>query len=238
MSEDTFLRCVSNVPNGFRFHFSGFSEPWLNPNATRFMKILGSMGKEMHIYTTLIGTSMDDVREICNSTHITKLCIHTPDTDGHMRASVDDHYLERLGHIIDNIDRKKVSLRVVCYGSTHPIVQKICQDKGVYTKFRQFSPLNSRASNVEFEHVKKVDRKSGSLICRKNSDLKQNVLVPNGDLYLCCCDYGLKHKLGNLARQSYQEIYSDGVVEMLNEMKKVDSDILCRTCENSIRIDK
>ena len=42
-----------------------------------------------------------------------------------------------------------------------------------------------------------VGRKTGRIICKTNS-LNYNVLIPNGDVQLCCMDYGLDAKIGNL----------------------------------------
>jgi hypothetical protein len=35
----------------------------------------------------------------------------------------------------------------------------------------------------------------------------QNVLLPNGDVVLCCMDYSIKHKLGNLLVDDYYDLF-------------------------------
>jgi len=64
----------------------------------------------------------------------------------------------------------------------------------------------------------KVEERSG--FCSRSRDFKQNVVLPNGDVYLCCMDYGLKHKLGNLFETNFNEL----------ERKKFYE--LCKTCES------
>jgi MoaA/NifB/PqqE/SkfB family radical SAM enzyme len=56
--------------------------------------------------------------------------------------------------------------------------------------------------------------------CQKQpypEQFSQNVLLPNGDVYLCCMDYGLKHKLGNLFETNF------------NDLKREDKYELCKT---------
>lgn len=55
--------------------------------------------------------------------------------------------------------------------------------------------------------------------CSKSSNHEQNVVLPNGDVYLCCMDYGLKHKLGNLLKQNF------------NDLTRFQNYELCKHCE-------
>jgi len=55
--------------------------------------------------------------------------------------------------------------------------------------------------------------------CKKSPEHRQNVVLPNGDVYLCCMDYGLKHKLGNLLGQNFNDLYRSGNFD------------LCKSCE-------
>ena len=82
-------------------------------------------------------------------------------------------------------------------------------------------------------HLKDVERKYGSIACCGDRT-RNNVLLPNGDVFLCCCDWSLKHKIGNLYESTYNspELNSArGKITGLMNMN--DSDILCRTCEDS-----
>lgn len=55
--------------------------------------------------------------------------------------------------------------------------------------------------------------------CKKSPTFEHNVVLPNGDVVLCCMDYGLKHKLGNLLEQNF------------NDLKREGNYNLCKTCE-------
>ena len=73
----------------------------------------------------------------------------------------------------------------------------------------------SRAGNLF-----KIGRKGGDLRCRIGN-FDTNVMLPNGDVVLCCMDYGLKHKLGNLFDTNF------------NDLKREEHYDLCRECERS-----
>jgi len=58
--------------------------------------------------------------------------------------------------------------------------------------------------------------------CVRSPSFEQNVMLPNGDVYLCCMDYGLKHKLGNLFKTNF------------NNLNRTHSYKLCEKCESFI----
>lgn len=63
------------------------------------------------------------------------------------------------------------------------------------------------------------ETKSDGGHCKKSAEYEQNVVLPNGDVVLCCMDYGLKHKLGNLLEQNF------------NDLKREANYDLCKSCE-------
>lgn len=77
----------------------------------------------------------------------------------------------------------------------------------------------SRAGNL-FE----VPVKKGDLICTRSASFEQNVMLPNGEVYLCCMDWSLKHKLGNIFETSFNNLKRD------NKYK------LCQTCEKASQL--
>ena len=84
----------------------------------------------------------------------------------------------------------------------------------------------------------KTKKKVGKYICATNM-FNRNVVVPNGDLFLCCNDFGLHHRIGNLFEESY---YSESILnnrKKINEaMKEEDSNIICRYCEFFVKDEK
>jgi radical SAM protein with 4Fe4S-binding SPASM domain len=65
--------------------------------------------------------------------------------------------------------------------------------------------------------------------------IKINVLLPNGDVQLCCMDYGLEHKIGNLLTMSYNDLFTSDEYRRIESGLEDDSiDILCRTCKEAV----
>lgn len=55
--------------------------------------------------------------------------------------------------------------------------------------------------------------------------IPQFVVLPNGDVYLCCMDFGLWHKLGNLLEENYETIR--------NRLRTKKPFELCRYCNQN-----
>lgn len=82
----------------------------------------------------------------------------------------------------------------------------------------------SRAS-----HNYKIERRKGILTCER---FNCNVLLPNGEVYLCCCDYGLQHKIGNLNVDEYDSIQFNIMRKQIStKAMNENEEILCRYCE-------
>ena len=74
-----------------------------------------------------------------------------------------------------------------------------------------------------------------SLTCKSSPFYDRNVLMPNGDVVLCCMDYNLKHVIGNLLTQTYDEVMNgkplQDIIE-INEDPKFDKCSICKSCQN------
>lgn len=100
---------------------------------------------------------------------------------------------------------------------THFVVHKIGQ-KAIELPFKAHTivvdnPI-SRAGHLWDNKVN-----IPNAVCSRSEDFKQNVVLPNGDVYLCCMDYGLEHKLGNLLKTNFDDLKRDKMYK------------LCQKCE-------
>ena len=96
--------------------------------------------------------------------------------------------------------------------------------------------IQDRAGNLNTEKVEKKVSKpiinaakpSGKLRCGR---VYQNVLLPNGDVVLCCMDWSAEYVLGNLKRDRFEDLYrSETFRRVLRGLKDPGVDLLCRTC--------
>jgi hypothetical protein len=115
----------------------------------------------------------------------------------------------------------------------HPLVGAWLRQHAV--DFLEFQ-IQNRAGNLNTEKVKArvskpitaAARPSGKLRCDR---IYQNVLLPNGDVVLCCMDWSAEHVLGNLKRDRFEDLYrSETFRRVLRGLRKPGVDILCRTC--------
>ena len=120
-------------------------------------------------------------------------------------------------------------------------------DEHTHYKFGSFLDglrlLNEYRINFRFEQVVSPITRAGNdgsvrptiaghIACRENRHM-QNVLLPNGDVYLCCMDYGLQHRLGNLLTDTYESLFESTEHRRIVAGFADGSDTLCRKCERA-----
>jgi Iron-sulfur cluster-binding domain len=217
MTLDDFKKCLSTVPVTTGVSFAGMAEPWLNPACTDMVLHVVDKGHVTVVYTTAMGMTMQDVERL-KGLRFKHLCLHLPDAEGRMTLPVTDDYLEVLVALAKSHPEHNFAL----FGPLHPDVRRaLGRDVPDSTV-----GLHSRAGNLD---LNKVPRRSGKLDTRHC--INHNMLLPNGDVALCCQDYGLKHVLGNLLRQDYSSIFEGPeFVKLMRGMTDESIDILCRTC--------
>ena len=234
MSLETFKTCCAKLPKSLVINFSGYTENFLNPEITKMMLYAHELGHPIRFFSTLVGMKLEDVDEI---KHIPfdAFHIHLPDTEMFAKIAVNSKYLDVLKTVLTS-GIKNVSCMTM--GSMHPKIKEILDIKV------EPEAMQSRAGNLQI--VKnKFERKLGPLSCNMTSreDLEDllngNVLLPNGDVALCCMDYGLQNILGNLLKCNYDELFhTDAFKKIREKMKSQDSDIICRNCSEAISDDE
>jgi hypothetical protein len=225
LSFDDFVTILDKVPKTYRIDFSGYAEPFLNKECARMIKYAYTSGYSVCCYTTLVGASLDDV-DLLSSISFSPLCpltIHLPDKNGLMPIKVTEKYKNILKYLISKNIASAYFMTMDGMGEPHQDVQDLVG------KLPNFMPI-SRASNLD--NVDKVDRVRGKIQCNPMPKLNHNIVLPNGDVQLCCMDYGLKHTLGNLITDSHESLFQGKeFIKIKNAMKNDSDDILCRFCE-------
>ena len=130
----------------------------------------------------------------------------------------------------------KLKHEVVVYTTTNGIKEEYLKELGSI-KFKQFvlheikgmkypelsfATSSNKVENPVSRASANFDAGEHSGHCTKQGleeQFTQNVVLPNGDVYLCCCDYGLKHKIGNLFETNF------------NNMVRAEKYELCKNCE-------
>ena len=224
MSLATFRQCISTVPSEVDISFAGYAEPWLNPECTAMVEHANSQGHGIRIFTTLVGMDEDDVERL-RRLPIKLFVVHVFDDGMHMNPKYVSERHCRLTRRV--IDAGIAPLRFLVFGAVHPQLENILpHDMIVRTR-----PLISRAGNVDASIVPPRERVEGPLVCIEGREYR-NVLLPNGDVTLCCMDYERRHVLGNLLTDDYRALHTGEVFEaILRRLDGAEGFLLCRTCE-------
>lgn len=231
MSFDTFTRCLESVPKEICLSFSGFSEPWLNPDCTKMILYAHNRGFMLRVNTTLIGMKQEDILQLSKIPFI-KFVVHLPDNQNLTKIRVDETYLRNLSLLIEN---QPLNLNWKFHKTTseigiHADVQEVLQKKNIRITI---AGLNNRAGKVDTGIQYSIPNKGKVL--KQCQDFHHNILLPNGDVVLCHMDWSLRHILGNLLEQDYSGIHSGKIYTQLQaSLLNPDADILCRDCEKDI----
>lgn len=226
MSMDTFKQCIDKIPDYITIDFSGMCEPWLNPQCTDMVEYAAKVGHPIRIFTTLVGMTMNDIERL-GRLEVEQLVLHLPDAQGNASIPVDADYIKRLSVMIHTVEARNKGIS--CHGTlAQEVVPLIDQSWNIG------SELIDRAGNLELEDIKHQEI-PGEIFCDLcGFELNHNVLLPDGSVVLCCMDYGMKHILGNLLTQSYEEIVSGEVMNGLRDgLHAGNSEILCHSCSNA-----
>jgi hypothetical protein len=228
MTFAAYREILRKIPPDTALDFSGMAEPWLNPDCTEMLLHAHERGYEVAAFTTTVGMNEAEVERI-KSIPFRRFVVHLPDTERYSRIEVSDVYLKKLANIIGSAIP---NCEFMTMGTLPREVAAILGRRIRRTR------MMSRAGNLT--NVRAPKRLAGQIRCRSCGDsLNHNILLPNGDVVLCCMDYGLKHVLGNLLSSDYRELFESDAFKRVQAGLDDDSfDILCRYCENASSLEE
>lgn len=208
LSFEDFKIALDKMPKSTIIIFSGFAEPFLNADCTKMILHASRDGHPVSIFTTGTGMSVEDVEAIkgipFSGFPHGGFVLHLADDEGYANIKVDDKYLKLL-EAIKEANIHNLLLRTM--GALHKDVGQIFSPESVMKQ-----KMNSRAGYLTKEGVE-VGCSScvhdGDVMCGRDEYIYNNVMLPNGDVVLCCQDFGMKHILGNLLDESYEKISPD-----------------------------
>lgn len=229
MSLETFKTCVDKIPPEIFIAFSGMAEPFLNPDCSDMIRYAADAGHRLSLYTTCLGMTCADVEKI-SSLEFRRFVLHLPDRDSNARIPVTKQYLEVLSAILQHTS---LTPHLSAMGPLHEQIVPLLEGRVVSN---QMEELYSRGGSVDCGHKRHA---TGAIYCSRCPSLQQNVLLPNGDVLLCCMDYGLEHRLGNLLRDSYSDLHRSPAMDRLRRAQQdpAAGDVLCRRCEAAVEIE-
>ena len=230
LSLQLFQRIIKKIPKERCIAFSGFSEPFLNPNMTQMIKMASLEGHDIWINSTLVGLTEDRFREI-RDVPISNFTLHLPDSNRYANIPMTEEYYRVLRMVIDWTQTYKGNERSVVtkangQGDLPEEIRRIIEGKVLF-----HTELADRAGNLAYDSLHSIGVHKGPIMCNYSPDLSNFVMMPNGDVYLCCMDFGLRHYLGNIDKQSYSDICeSEELAKVKKAMQSEFGACLCRSC--------
>lgn len=220
MNFGVFKTCIDKIPLNVIIHFTGMSEPWLNPECTKMILYAHKRGYKIVVATTLVGMSLSDI-DLIESIPFEGFWVHLPSDEGYEKIRVDKNYLK----LLNKLSESNIKVKYHFHGKNpHPKVKLLIK------KDISWISLLTRAGNKKIKNSFIPKRKRGVIGCRMN--LCRNILLPNGDVTLCCMDYGMQHILGNLLSSDYGSLFcGKEFLKIKKGLKDESLDILCRYCD-------
>jgi hypothetical protein len=223
MDMETFTACLETIPTNVALHFSGMCEPWLNPHCTEMVLYAAQRGYAVMASTTLIGMGLNDLARL-ETIPLTRLNVHLPSAgDGGEHIAVDAHYMK----ILDRLLCGQINVKLRFLGTAlHPDVAAFLKHHPI-----QHVQTHTRAGNQPIPNRPLPTERKGKIGCIRK--FRQNVLLPNGDVALCCMDYSLQHILGNLQTETYATLFQSAEFRRVQQGACDEtSSILCRACDD------
>ena len=231
MTLDDFKFMIDKVPVKVRITFAGFTEPWLNKYCTDMALYAHQKGHPISAFTTAVGMTPDDVERLKEIPYAGNpnggFCLHLPDQERIAKHPINANYIKTIEafkkneHLFRNFYTMSMSHIV------HESVRHLYPTAHVPEFWnRAGNLLGEAALKPELDKLKfrSAPVSNSPRTCGCVEDLYHNVLLPNGDVSLCCMDYSLDYILGNLYNRDY-----DDIVPAPNTTFD-----MCRKCENGV----
>lgn len=231
MTFETFKNCIDKVPQDVMIDFAGMSEPWLNSECTKMVQYAAQCGHKISIFSTLVGMQKKDL-EVLKKIELEQFVIHIPDKEKHSHIEITEEYIELLKEAqkLENVSMMHYS----CHGTVDEKISSIL-DKTLIIA----DEMIDRAGNLKNNELPHVTCNGEKTCALTGNHLNSNILLPDGSVLLCCMDYGMKHVLGNLLKETYAEIQQNTEIIRVREgLKTGNEDVLCTKCSNAINFEE
>lgn len=241
MTFEDFKKLISNVSKEYIINFGGFSEAFSNNECLKMILYAYDLGYQIRINTTLRDISLAELKTL-ESIDFNCFYVHVPDKDNILKLEINDEYLEKV-HLVKTF--KNAEFLVI--GRVDERIESILNGKiyksKIYLRGNNLN-INDIPKEVELESLNKIDIDMNTKIycSRANKNINKNqltwpVVLPDGSMYLCCMDWGLKHYIGNIYLENIDKILNNKTIKEIKKslICKNNLSIICRECEKAIK---
>ncbi|MCM1236783.1 MAG: radical SAM protein, partial [Ruminococcus flavefaciens] len=101
MTLEDFRIFIEHTPDNCDFMFAGMSEPYLNPDCTKMLKMACEAGRNVSLYTTLEGMTQRDMEEILELP-FQFVGLHVADENNYAHITVTNDYFKMVDKMINS----------------------------------------------------------------------------------------------------------------------------------------
>jgi hypothetical protein len=248
MSLADFKTIVDKLPLTVRLDFSGQAEPWVNPECTDMFEYAMQKGFRTAIFTTLYDWDEATVHRMGEllfnyAKQIDIVKIHFPDDQGNMKGwKPSEEWNYAFAGVTAVVQAAGIHYEAMTMSDhgVHPAIQNL---PGVGVSHSWSIAAHDRAGTLDTDSVKEQPiafspKHNYPVKCSKTDLYNQGVLLPNGEVLLCCMDYDKKHVMGNLLEQDYADLPTNPAMKRLLELNALPhytDESLCKSCTDACR---
>ena len=237
---------IRNIDKGTVIHWTGFTEPFDCKDFCEIVDLFKLKKFKQKISTTLYGSKKSQNYFLNNLSNFTEgVTLHLPDDENLMKGNFDSSYLEYLRSVLKALGNDGLKYTIFLIGTSfHKEVQKILTETSVSSdKIIVAKYLNTRGGVInpgEFSLMKSESKKiKGSKFYCSYQRLNQGVLLPNGEVTICCQDYGLEGVMGSLKTNKLSELYTKIEADVTKSKKFISGEFYpCKNCEHYTAYDE
>lgn len=255
LTYSNFVKILDKLPKNIRIDFSGMSEPWLNKECTKMLIYTLKSEFNVAIYSTLYGMEIQDVDSIVELIHtytsqLKVFCIHLPDASNNMRGwKNSENYKYALKTFISLSDdiKKVIRFETMTMDVNNKIHTELSEFKIELTNKNWIGHTRGENLKVNYTNSNQLGLRpkiSSSIECYPSCIVESgkptyslydhNVLLPNGNVVLCCMDYNSDFILGNLLNQPYHEIKNSNIISKLKKLNSSNKYVQSHICKNCV----
>lgn len=231
MTLEEFRGYLDKLPQDTLIDFAGFVEPFLAKDGVKMVQYAHASGHEVRLFTTLVGLDIESFHEI-EDIPFKLVVLHLPDVHGYAHIPVAEDYLELLRYVVakKRPNGEPFVDLANCQDEPDPRVTDI-----IGHQIQISWELIDRAGNLGDEELRHGGLgqvgEADACYCERSLPLCHNVLLPSGDVVLCCNDFGMRHVLGNLKQQTYEEIMQgEELMHIRKALRTGAHQTLCEKC--------
>jgi sulfatase maturation enzyme AslB (radical SAM superfamily) len=207
LTYNNFIKIIERIPKDVIISFTGFVEPFANPDCLKMvMRALET--HKIRLYSTIYNVTIDDYEKFCDHHNLITFDIHIPDNQYNTVFPITDNYKNLLRYIMQKIP--KYATFIVCClgidGGPRAEVAAIVQD---YVRVGSGTAIDSLHGLVYQNYVY---HGNAELQCLSDCGRIQEpqagvgVILPNGDVFACSKDYELTSIIGNIFDDTWESL--------------------------------